>query len=901
MTFYIRAWVKPSGQVKRTAKSGEVYIKCSQDKPQPYLEAKYVESNGKAKFNLWGRTITIDAYYEGKEKIVNRHIHLTIERPADWETYDLPYFYGEGEEPKEKEEAGEQEFNLTIELRDIETTDYAVGYAEVRNTETNEIVWQGEVVARRTITLPFGEYSIRAYSPYHSAQTIQTKIYRDKVLAFWLRRGTPPRCYWTIFLTEEGEEWSIPPEKRALAEKLTKAQITFLGSGEKHKPTLHVFGHPERPQGYSVRWEGYGPYDETYTYRGQTRFRAWIRVEHPDYWPWVGQATSPGGFIIHLTPKNKPLRKLFIVKDQDGNPLSNVAVIVRSGDRDYTFLTDRNGEVRGTIRELGNYVLVFAEGPAPLYSFATEILTANQFIEKEPFIITIPRREIEWPRPVEQHLSPIGQALKNAGVPFLPEFLDAYVEFMKGVSHELAKIFAEPFFIIIFHKDLDLNDREPDAFTYFDAALSLLPVLYEAKSIKFTGIASETVDDVFRLFGSKLDDFLDFLKGFCPFIKKGRDTISKIDALSTPQFYVAKSPAHIVEKIKEIELEFAKQRIRQKWVPSLSPQMFDELADVASKRPREKLSWWRRIRPRIGARDKFWLIAGGWLMLDTVPFFVWMLRKAGILEPTIGEQWDKAYWEMRDAYWLLKQNPDSEAAREIYRKAYWQMHDVLMRAREVKEGVVTDVDKAVDIFKAIYGLSPGAISDEFEEHMTIMLDTYNEFYYELTGEWIVEKPPEEVVRLEKGTIRISTSPSGARISIDGRATYLYTPEEIEDVEPGTHTIYLDKPGFWGWTKQIEVKPGEKVELWFPLVPLFAPRPEDVSKVSKVKIRSRPSHLRIYVNGTPTPYLTPQTLRLPFGRYRIGFVWDPYGLIEYEVEINNVEQELYFDLRERVRG
>ena len=899
MTFYVRAWVKPSGQVKRTAKAGEVYIKCRQEQPQPYLEAKYTESNGKAKFDLWGRIITIDAYYEGDEEIVNRHIHLTIERPADNETFDLPYFYGPGEEPKEREEAGEQEFNLTIELRDIETTDYVVGYAEVRNVETNELVWQGEVVARRTITLPYGEYSIRAYSPYHAAQEQTTVLYRDKILAFWLRRGVPPRAYYSIRLTEKGKRSLIPPEEESLARKLAQAKITFVSTGETHDFAFHIIGPHDNPQGYEVRWEGWGPYDETYTYAGQTKFRAWARIEHPDYWPWVGKVYD--GVVVHLKPRTEPLEKLFIVKDQDGNPLSNVAVIVRSGERDYTFLTDENGEVRGTITELGNYVLVFAEGPAPLYGFTTEFLTANQFIEKEPFAITIPRREIQWPRPVEQHLSPIGQMLKNAGVPFLPEFLDAYVEFMRGVSHELARIFAEPFFIIIFHKDLDLNDREPDAFTYFDAALSILPIVYEAKAVRLSGVASKTLDEVFKVFGSKLDDLLDFLKAFCPWIRRGRDTISEIDALSTAEFYVAKSPAHIAEKIKEIELEFAKQRIRQKWVPSLAPQTFDEVAEVASKRPRENLSWWRRILPRIGAREKLMLIMGGWFMLDTAPFWVWMLRKAGILEPTIGEQWDQAYWQMRDAYWLLRQNPDSPAAREIYRKAYWQMHDVLMRAREIKENVVTDVDKAIEMFKAIYGLSPGAVSDEFEEHMTIMLDCYNEFYHELTGEWIVEKPIEEIVRLEKGTIRVLSSPSGARISIDGRVTQLYTPEEITEVEPGTHTIYLDKPGFWGWTKQIEVKPGEKVELWFPLVPIFAPRPEDVTKVSRVRIRSRPSHLRIYINGTPTPYLTPQTLRLPFGRYRIGFVWDPYGLIEYEVEINNVEQEVYFDLRERVRG
>jgi len=60
-----------------------------------------------------------------------------------------------------------------------------------------------------------------------------------------------------------------------------------------------------------------------------------------------------------------------------------------------------------------------------------------------------------------------------------------------------------------------------------------------------------------------------------------------------------------------------------------------------------------------------------------------------------------------------------------------------------------------------------------------------------------------------GTVIFDTIPSGAKISVDGRAISDKTPVTIQDMPPGSHRFNLDRDGYTSWSKTLDVLP-EKV-------------------------------------------------------------------------------------------
>ncbi len=68
-----------------------------------------------------------------------------------------------------------------------------------------------------------------------------------------------------------------------------------------------------------------------------------------------------------------------------------------------------------------------------------------------------------------------------------------------------------------------------------------------------------------------------------------------------------------------------------------------------------------------------------------------------------------------------------------------------------------------------------------------------------------------------GALVIKTSPSGARIYVDGAFRGL-SPIMLDNVSPGAHTVIAKLTGFWESIKDVEVNEGEKTKVKFKLTP-----------------------------------------------------------------------------------
>ena len=95
------------------------------------------------------------------------------------------------------------------------------------------------------------------------------------------------------------------------------------------------------------------------------------------------------------------------------------------------------------------------------------------------------------------------------------------------------------------------------------------------------------------------------------------------------------------------------------------------------------------------------------------------------------------------------------------------------------------------------------------------------------------QPPEYQV----GKIEVTSSPSGATIGLDGVWYRMVTPNVIENVEPGPHTVSLRLNGYQDWSKRVRVKAGETTYVHATLTPT----------TGSIRITSTPSGASIYVD------------------------------------------------------
>jgi len=96
-------------------------------------------------------------------------------------------------------------------------------------------------------------------------------------------------------------------------------------------------------------------------------------------------------------------------------------------------------------------------------------------------------------------------------------------------------------------------------------------------------------------------------------------------------------------------------------------------------------------------------------------------------------------------------------------------------------------------------------------------------------------PPE----YQKGKIKVTSKPSGATIGLDGVWYRMGTPNVIENVEPGHHTVSLRLNGYQDWSKRVQVKAGETRDVHATLTA--------IPTTGSISVTSVPSGASIYVD------------------------------------------------------
>ena len=166
----------------------------------------------------------------------------------------------------------------------------------------------------------------------------------------------------------------------------------------------------------------------------------------------------------------------------------------------------------------------------------------------------------------------------------------------------------------------------------------------------------------------------------------------------------------------------------------------------------------------------------------------------------------------------------------------------------------------------------GKITPEFlalgpgDYEITLKKEGYNDKIVSATIEKgkVLEKFAELVKGEEnKGELYITSSPSSAEVYVDGEDTHQITPALLS-LTPSTtpYSITLKRAGYSNVTFDVTVLKGEKIEKFTEL--LETAGPDNGDPVGELRIESKPDLAEIWVGGSNTDFLTPETLTLTEG-------------------------------------
>lgn len=134
---------------------------------------------------------------------------------------------------------------------------------------------------------------------------------------------------------------------------------------------------------------------------------------------------------------------------------------------------------------------------------------------------------------------------------------------------------------------------------------------------------------------------------------------------------------------------------------------------------------------------------------------------------------------------------------------------------------------------------------------------------------------------EPGSISISSSPSGATIYLDGKEKG-HTPNTINDISLGSHTIKITRTGCEDVTKYVKVTTGKTTSVSVDLAPIFA----------TIEVSSIPYGAQVYLDdaykGT-----TPLTInQVTFGKHQIKVTKAFYLTQTIDIDITSSEPQSF---------
>ncbi len=156
---------------------------------------------------------------------------------------------------------------------------------------------------------------------------------------------------------------------------------------------------------------------------------------------------------------------------------------------------------------------------------------------------------------------------------------------------------------------------------------------------------------------------------------------------------------------------------------------------------------------------------------------------------------------------------------------------------------------------AYEGLTPLTISDTHYGHHNIelTLDGYQNWYtsIELDSETLSISATLLPTPRETGSISVTSSPSGARMYVDGSYKGR-TPESISGVATGSHSVKITHDGYYDWSTSVDVSADSTSYISTSLTPIPYP------STGYVSVTSSPSGAHIHLDSS---YMgrTPKTL------------------------------------------
>jgi len=170
---------------------------------------------------------------------------------------------------------------------------------------------------------------------------------------------------------------------------------------------------------------------------------------------------------------------------------------------------------------------------------------------------------------------------------------------------------------------------------------------------------------------------------------------------------------------------------------------------------------------------------------------------------------------------------------------------------------------------------------------------------------IVEPEPDKSLTLEAsltrvvpkltltGEIRISSTPSGAKVSLNGNYMGRDTPSLLSGLAPGTYTVNLEKEGYKAWEKEVVVRASETSDL---------PEVELQMAFGKLNLSSSP-WADVYHAGKKLGTTPLAEIRFQEGTHRL-VLRNPLLNIEKTITVKIVadkNEKMSIDMMEGIRG
>ncbi len=143
-----------------------------------------------------------------------------------------------------------------------------------------------------------------------------------------------------------------------------------------------------------------------------------------------------------------------------------------------------------------------------------------------------------------------------------------------------------------------------------------------------------------------------------------------------------------------------------------------------------------------------------------------------------------------------------------------------------------------------------------------------------------------VLQIKTGSILMKSSPSKAKIFLDGREVGT-TPDTIRSIDPGTHEVEIRLEGYEVWRERLSIVTDKEKALIAVLQ----------VKTGSLVIDSEPANARIYLDGDKIG-TTPDTLRyIVPGEHKVEVRMDGYEIWRESIEIEaDIEKALTATLR-----